>query len=193
MTNQHCEIIFSSYFRVQSRAACEIFFFIIYWFFFWLCNIMVTIQSFQTYSFFSLSFHIQTIHTAIRRKNWANLILHKGTVCVRAGWGWGWGSVKLVTEASNTKLPPFRQCMNTWHVRKCASVCVDKCGGASCAPDVDLTSLLAVPVLNKPHCRSGRQRKGLILHIRPHPPRLLIQACKSPICFWVSLSLSLSL
>lgn len=31
----------------------------------------------------------------------------------------------------------------------------------------------------------------LILHIKPHSPRLLIQACKSPICSWLSLSLFL--
>lgn len=63
-------------------------------------------------------------------------------------------------------------------------VCVYKDRSTSCAPDVDSTSLLAIPVLNKPH---PRDRERTDSDIRPHSPRLLIQACRSPICLWVSL------
>lgn len=89
---------------------------------------------------------------------------------------------------SNTKLPPSSVCEHLAHVE----MCVDKDKSTSCAPDVDLTSLLAIPIINQPHPSGGRQRKGLILHIRPHSACLLIQACRNKSVCW-SLSLSISL
>ena len=97
-----------------------------------------------------------------------------------------------VTEVFGSKLRP---CMHISTPGTCVCVweLVDKDGSTSCAPDVDLTSLLAIPVLNKPHPWGGRQRTdwfhtlGLILHAR------LFEPARAHLFLGLSVILSLSL
>jgi len=104
-------------------------------------------------------------------------------VGVMCGWGTMWHSLQ------RCQTPDYLHdwCLNTWHMS------VEKDKSASCTPDVDLTSILAIPVLNKPHPWGGRQREdwfntlGLIFHACLFKPAGAPSVSKS-LCHFLSLS-----
>lgn len=90
-------------------------------------------------------------------------------------------------EVSDSELAPFRpvrtpgtcECVHGWRLGRFV--------WSTCGLDKSISRSRVKQALS----RGWETESGLILHFRPHSPCLLIQACKSSICFWVSLSLSL--
>lgn len=95
-----------------------------------------------------------------------DLLIPSGHVWVCWADVWISDDVTFTAEVSNTVQPPLGVCVTTWYM------CEGKDRGASCAPDVDLTSILAILVLNKPHPCGGRWRDDWF-----HTLELILHAC----------------
>lgn len=96
------------------------------------------------------------------------------------------GVCRAQAEVTGRELAPFR---NTWHERERERE-RGRGAGRSVRSTCGLDKSISPSRVKQEPSPGWEAARRLILHFRPHSPRLLTQACKSSICFWLSVTLS---